>query len=248
MEDKKEKQERFEFEVTMNDILICRRYFKVYNFIEGSMETVDFKETVDAIVKMIDDDMKSKSRVYTWFMYNPEDDKPESEFNQPLLEPWECTFKFTIYDRKREVFSKIWDGYAYPRSVRQKIDFTNKFVKFIKDGQMFTYEKEPYFEAHKGRMHWEMELLRAQIVDKEDILAKITKMICKVCSPIKEDMKNGARITEENNNDYLSDLTTDEKFGNKKYQLPLRLANKKVEAAWAKVTEKKTKEYFKNLF
>ena len=61
-------------------------------------------------------------------------------------------------------------------------------------------------------------------------------------------MKNGSRITDDNNDEYLSDLTTDEKYGSKKYQLPLRLANKKVEAAWAKVTEKKTKEYFKNLF
>lgn len=248
MEDKKIKEERFEFAVMMNDILICRRYFKVYNFIEGSMETVDFKETVDQIVKMLDDDLKSKSRVYTWFMFDKDDGALESEFNQPLLEPWECTFKFIVYDRKREVFSKIWDGYAYPRSVRQKIDFTNKFVKYIKDGQMFTYDKESYFEAHKGRLHWETELLRAQIWDKEDVLAKITKLICKVCSPMKEDMKNGYRITEANNDEYLSDLTTEEKIGDSAYKLPLRLANKKVEADWAKLTEKKTKAYFKDLF
>lgn len=248
MENVKKQEERFEFAVMMNDIIICRRYFKVFNFIEGSMETVDFKYAVDDIVKMIDDDMKSKSRVYTWFMYDPNDaDNPESEFNQPLLEPWECTFKFIVYDKGREVFSKIWDGYAYPRSVRQKIDFTNKFVKYIKDDQMYTYEKNSFFETHKGRLHWEMELLKAQIWDKDDVLAKITKIICGVCSPAKEEMKN-SRITEENNDKFLCSLSTEQKFKNHKYQLPLRLANKKVEAEWAKATEKKTKEYFKNLF
>ena len=65
---------------------------------------------------------------------------------------------------------------------------------------------------------------------------------------MKEDMKNGARITESNNNEYLCDLVTEEKFGDKTYKLPLRLANKKVEGEWAKLTEKKTKAYFKNLF
>lgn len=232
----------------MNDILICKRFLKMHNFIEGSMETAEFKDVMDDVVKMIDDDMKSKSRVYMWYNYDPRFEEEGDEFHSPLLEPWECTFKIVIYDNKREVFSKIWDGYAYPKSVRQKIDFTNKFVKIINDGQMYSYDKAAYFKTHDGRLSFEMEMLKAQINDKEDILAKVTKMICKVCSIWKADAKDAVKVNQSNNDTYLKDLTTKEKFGDKDYVYPLRLANKKVEDEWAKALEAKTKKYFKNLF
>ena len=65
------KEERFEFTIFVNDFIICSRNFRIFNYIENSMNTLEFKNTVDGIVKMIDDDLKSKSRVYTWYNYDP---------------------------------------------------------------------------------------------------------------------------------------------------------------------------------
>ena len=147
-EQKEYREERFEFALYVNENIICKRNFRINNFIEDSMNSLEFKHTVDEIINMIDDDLKSKSRVYTWYFFDEKN--PDEEFTSPLIEPWECTFKFVVLDNKREIISKIWDGRGYPKSVREKVDLTNKFVKFIgKDGKVYSYEKESYFEANK---------------------------------------------------------------------------------------------------
>ena len=48
------REERFEFTIYVNDNIICKRNFKIFNFIEGSMNTLEFNETVDKIVNIID--------------------------------------------------------------------------------------------------------------------------------------------------------------------------------------------------
>ena len=55
------KEERFEFALYVNDNIICKRNFRIFNFIENSMNTLEFKEKVDEIVEMIDDDLKSRA-------------------------------------------------------------------------------------------------------------------------------------------------------------------------------------------
>ena len=64
-EQKEFREERFEFALYVNNNLICKRNFKINNYIDESMQSLDFKYTVDQIVHMIDCDLKSKSRVYT---------------------------------------------------------------------------------------------------------------------------------------------------------------------------------------
>ena len=71
VKDQKEyREERFEFSLFINNNLICKRNFKINNYIDGSMQSLNFKDKVDEIVQMIDDDLKSKSRVYTWFYFD----------------------------------------------------------------------------------------------------------------------------------------------------------------------------------
>ena len=71
------KEERFEFALYVNEFVICKRNFKIFNFIEGSMGSLDFKETLDDIVGIIDQDLKSKSNVYMWHYFNPNDPQAE---------------------------------------------------------------------------------------------------------------------------------------------------------------------------
>lgn len=176
------REERFEFALFVNNNLVCKRNFKITNYIEESMQSLDFKDTIDEIVTMIDNDLKSKSRVYTWYYYDEKN--PDPEFTEPLLEPWKSTFKFVVTDNKRPVITKIWDGYGYPKSVRDKVDIVNKTVKITtRDGKTFVFDKETYFEENKDRLSPELYVLRAQIMDKPDLLLAITKKICETCSP-----------------------------------------------------------------
>ena len=235
--EKKYEAERFEFTLYINDDIICNRNFRINNFVEGSMNSLEFKDCIDDIVKMIDDDLKSKSRIYTWMCYDPEVEDENYEFNKPLIEPWECTFKFVVTDNKRVMMSKIWDGYAYPRRVRTNIDLSNKNVKVItKDGQVYTYDKDAYFKSHEGRLSFDQELIKAMIGDKQDVLRKITKRICEACSPYKTDTRPLDVIKGE--------YTMVADYGDKKYNLSMRDDARKYISEWSKAVMGKTKSYF----
>jgi hypothetical protein len=247
-ETKDYKEERFEFALYVNNNVICKRNFKINNFIEHSMETAEFKNRIDSIVETIKNDLKSKSRVYTWYYFNPEfpdaNKEATAEFTSPLIKPWECTFKFVVSDNKRVVISKIWDGGVYPKAIRDKVDLANKTVKItLKDGKTLNYDKETYFKENEGRLSPEMEVMRAMIMDKQDLLLQITKKICETCSPRENGFK---KIGDYTMVETFKDSSNKENV--KSYNLSLATYNKKVENAWAKALAKKTKQYFSTLY
>lgn len=260
------KEERFEFALYVNDNIICKRNFRIFNFVEGSMGTAEFKNTLDMIVHLIDNDLKSKSRVYTWRFFNPEFPEDNEEMISPLIEPWACTFKIVISDNKQDVITKIWDGYAYPKFIRDKVDLSNKYVKFTnKEGQQFVFDKETFFKENEGRLSFEHEVLKSMIMDKQDVLLQITKRICEACSPSREEIRDtNARgfFDIRDNNKYLSKYTVMETYGNdeitekslgkkvkpKKYAYSLALQNRKVESDWARILKDKTNKYMNDLY
>ena len=238
------KEERFEFTVYVNDNIICKRNFRIYNFIENSMNTLEFKEKLDEIVNLIDDDLKAKSRVYTWYYFNPNSKEGNEEFESPLIDPWACTFKIVISDNKRDVITKIWDGYAYPKYIREKVDLSNKNVKVMnREGQTFSYEKESFFKANEGRLSFEHEVLKGMIIDKPDVLLQITKKICEVCSPSREEIKENGYFDPKESYKYLSKYTVLDDYKNgedgreKRYSYSIKLANKKIEKDWERAVQ-----------
>ena len=258
MENNKErdfKEERFEFTIYVNDNIICKRNFRIFNYIEHSMNTFEFKEKLDEIVHLIDEDLKSKSRVYTWYYFNPQAPEDNEEMISPLIEPWVCTFKIVISDGKKDVITKIWDGYAYPKYIRDKVDLGNKNVKIMdKDGRTRIYDKESFFKSNEDRLSFEYEVLKGMIMDKPDVLLQITKKICEACSPSKEVIKEKGYFDVKENYKYLSKYTVIDDYGKdangktKEYSYSLYLANKKMEKDWERAVQAKTNKYFKNLF
>lgn len=249
------KEERFEFTVYVNDNIICKRNFRIFNFIENSMNTLEFKEKLDEIVGIIDDDLKAKSRVYTWYYFNPNEPDAFEDFVGKRIEPWACTFKIVISDNKRDVITRVWDGSVYPKFIRDKVDLSNKNVKVTtKDGQTYSYEKESFFKTNEGRLTFEQEVLRSMIIDKPDVLLQITKKICEACSPSKEEIKEKGYFDPRENSKYLSKYTVIDDYGKdengkqRKYSYSLYLANKKNEKDWERSVADKTKKYFRNLF
>lgn len=174
---------RFEFALYINEFLICRRGFRINGYVDGSMQTQEFKDEIDKIVELIDDDLKSKSRVWTWYHYWPENPEVEPELTtDPLIEEGECVFKFVVYDNGNEVISKIWDGRYYPSFVRKNVDITNKTVKITKDDRTMTYDKETFFATHGNQLSGELYVLKAMIMDKGNLIPLIQKHINEVCS------------------------------------------------------------------
>jgi hypothetical protein len=200
------------------------------------MESLEFKNRVDEIVNMINNDLKSKSRVYTWYNFNPMEPDASEEFTSPLIEPWECTFKFEVYDKKKVVISKIWDGYAYPKAIRDKVDISNKVVKITsKDGRVYSYDKESFFKTNEDRLTFEQQVLKAMIMDKSDLLIQITKKICETCS------EHDELFTK------IGDYTMTETYGKDKdgnpvtYNFNIEAQNRKLERKWFKLAAESIK-------
>lgn len=254
MADKVYKEERFEFSLFVNENLVCKRNFKINNYIEHSMETIEFKNAVDDIVRAIDEDLKSKSRVYTWLYGDTSTtmQEPLEEFVSPLIEPWKCTFKFVVTDNKVPVIERIWDGRYYPKAIRDRVDIANKTVKITtRDGRVYTYDKNAFFEENKDRLSSELYCLREMIIDKPDLLVYITKHICDVCSPREDSFKKISDYTLYDifgNDNTTKKASKGVKIKNRKYAFTLNAINSKVERDWMKKTAEKTKQYFKELY
>lgn len=66
---------RFMCSLTIHDgnseNIICQRYFETYKYIEGSMQTIEFKRTIDSIVNLIQQELEQETRIYlTYNTYN----------------------------------------------------------------------------------------------------------------------------------------------------------------------------------
>lgn len=174
---------RFEFALFINDFLICKRSFPINGYVDKSMQTQEFKNEVDKIVELIDGDLKSKSRVYTWYHNVPETPEWEPEImTDPLIKEGEFVLRFVIYDGGEEVISRQWDARYYPSYVRKNIDLTNRQVKITKDDKMNIYDKEKFFADHGAQLSGDLYVLKCMISDKENLVPMIQKCIYEVCS------------------------------------------------------------------
>lgn len=225
---KEYRPERFQFILSVNDNIICQRYFKINGFNPISLNSLELKETIDSIVNgvmtghpgfdsgILNGDLKSKSRTYMWYTYN--ENYPDDEYTQPLDEAWSTTFKFAFLVDEKEVISKVWDGSVYPKFVRESVDIVNKKSRF---------------DGFDGRMNFEMNLARKMVIDKPDLSYIIINLLCDVCS-----------MTYSNQYDY----TLDEDFGSKRYCLINKITNDKMMKNIEKQLAEKTKSYFDNLY
>lgn len=176
---------RFEFALFINDSLVCKRSFPINGYIDKSMQTLEFKDEVDKVVELIDEDLKSKSRVYTWYHTTPENPEWEPEImTDPLINEGEFILKFVVYDNGNEVISKAWDARYYPSYIRKNIDLTNHQVKIVKDERTNIYDKEKFFADHGAQLSGDLYVLKHMIADKENVASQIQKYIYEVCSSL----------------------------------------------------------------
>jgi hypothetical protein len=60
----KDYKERFEFELTVGNNIICQRYFKINNFNPTSFKSYDLTDTIRNCVAIIDRDLRDKTHAY----------------------------------------------------------------------------------------------------------------------------------------------------------------------------------------
>lgn len=269
---------RFGFALFINDFLVCKRGFSINGYVDGSMQTQEFKDEVDKIVDLIDDDLKSKSRVYIWYHFTPEYPEWEPEITtDPLIEEGEFMLRFVVYDNGEEVISRQWDARYYPSYVRKGIDLTNRLVKITKDERTNVYDKESFF-AKNDQLSGDLYVLRAMIKDKDNLVPIIQNHIYEVCSSFDGyyekpsdyhsviEYKNTEVVRDENGKPVYVQKEENgvKKFdaygkpikvpvtkpapGVKKYYFNIDAHNKKLFSAWRNAFAEKTKKYLKEQY
>lgn len=130
----------------------------------------------------------------------------------------------------------------------------NKYVKLMtKEGKVYSYDKEGFFKENGNRLTFEQELIKGMIMDKQDVLQQIIKLICDTCTPDKEET-DGVRLNRRETAKYLQDYTMEETFknddkslGERTYSTNVDLMNRRLLRDWERATRSKTNDYFNSL-
>lgn len=229
-------KERFQFIFSLDENIICQRYFRINGFIPGSIESLELKNTIDKIVYLIQKDLESKSRVYQWYTRDTPikltgfSDKSETTYfiypsnivdtyvDNEKPKPYEHCFKFSFIMDGKTVYERIWDGGDYPKYVRNSVDLTNS-DNLYKD-------REPM------SLPFSISVIRSMTKDKTDLIYTIIKDICDT--------------TSNSNNEKQKHYSKSVKYGSKKYRFSLY--NEEFINGWREHVLDKTKEYFANIY
>ena len=132
--------ERFQFVLSVNDNIVCQRYFKILGFNPECIGSLELKECMDECVTLIKRDLESKSRTYLWYTVdspvklcgfeNPEETEYLTyEGIEPYvpeqLNPYDVSFKFTFLIDDEKIYEYLWDGTQYPKFIRNTVDLQN---------------------------------------------------------------------------------------------------------------------------
>jgi hypothetical protein len=83
-------KERFEFELTVGNNIICQRYFKIMNFNPASLRSYELTEAIRRSVATIDNDLKDKTQAYLE-MYAPMVFNTEEEMHAFFTNPYNAS-------------------------------------------------------------------------------------------------------------------------------------------------------------
>lgn len=141
--------ERFQFQLKINERIIIQRYFKINDFNEEALGSMDLKKAIDEIVGVenpitlpgqIKHDIKVKSRLYLWSSFDPQyyPDRidPITNINERLGDeivdkktgivsrekiPYQDYYEFIFLIDEIPVINKIFDANVYPVKIRKSV-------------------------------------------------------------------------------------------------------------------------------
>lgn len=254
------KKERFEFIFTINDFIVCQRYFYINGFKNKSLKSTQFVYAFNECVNLIKADLESKSRIYEWYCA-PQVFSNAEEMNRWVENP---TFELqvptqVILNDTKENF--IWDGtkmvpYNGIQNVTEFVhggtseepcvlkfaflDNGREVISRVWDGNVYPRFVRTNIDLSNSKNRYDVEgvfapieagLIYSMIRGKSDLIPQIVHMLCVTCS-------------FENDSDYV----TSETYGDKTYRFNLRDEWLRLVNNAESKCHDKTVEYFKTLY
>lgn len=263
--------DRFKFILSVNSNIICERFFKINGFDYDAINSERMKRLFvgedgsqyGTVISMIVDDLKSKSRVYTWYTTETPvkltgfDGVSEETYafysNQKInTVPNEAEREVLIEDGEPEVVKPYDVTFKFSFQMAQKSTIN-------KEGKPIFSDYKPVYEAiwdgsvfpkfvrnsvdltnsfgHKDKdlnmLNFVQSLAYRMTADKKDLVYHIIREIC------------DAAVSEEDEeaNQKKQKVVSYLEYGDKKY--PMSDFNKEYIDGWRKATEQKTKDYYR---
>ena len=145
---------KFQFLIWVNDNVICQRYFKINGFNEESVYTEEFSNCMNGIVDSIQEDLKSKSRIFMWYTNMAEPMKIQGFLTEEEVEKYGREFLAVMTDAN--IYGKVEapDGKIFTKEyIKYCEDTINEYGEFEKpkDGEFifkfsFLIDDVPVFE------------------------------------------------------------------------------------------------------
>lgn len=253
------RQERFQFVLSVNDNIICQRYFRINGFNRESLSSLQLKETIDEITTglmnpempgydrgIIGGDLASKSRVYLWYTNNQIPLKLTGFVN-----PSETSY--ITYDNA-ESDTEEWVGkIQLPWEATFKFSFLvdekevcsriwdgSVYPRYVRDSVDITNKKSSYENEDPSRLSFSTGLIRHMTVDKSDLVYEIIGKFCEVLSSTYSEQFHYTKSITYGND-------SKSKNTKKTYYLSIERDNFFLEKELERKYEKKTREYFNSL-
>lgn len=255
------RQERFQFVLSVNDNIICQRYFRINGFNEESLNSLELKETIDEITVglissipisgmdcdltgmnrgMIHSDLTSKSRVYLWYTNNKMPLKATG-FNNPLETSY-ITYTNAEADMEEWVgkMQNPWEvvfKFSFlvdEKEVCTRIWDGSIYPKYVRDSVDITNRKSSYENEDPNRLSFSVNLIKHMTSDKFDLVYRIIEKFCDVLSSTYTKQYYYTKVLNYSNG----------KDKKKTYHLN----NKYYVNSLEKLYAKKTKEYMDSLY
>ena len=124
---------KFQFLIWANGNVICQRYFKINGFNEDAVYSEAFNDCMNGIVKSIQDDLVSKSRVFMWYTDTTEPLKMKGFMTDEEIEKYGSEFLGLITDKNIVGTVEAPDGKL----------FQKEYVKYHQnnDDENFEYDR-----------------------------------------------------------------------------------------------------------
>lgn len=135
-------QRKFEFTIYLNDNIIVQRFFNVVGFNKAAINSMNFKESVDYCVSVIQNHLKNKSLDYMnsnskYFYENP-------MFDQNNMDD---LIKIVIKLDGKQIAYREWRARIYPAKIRYTIDVRQHIYDMITTIQKCLSERSESLET-----------------------------------------------------------------------------------------------------
>jgi hypothetical protein len=202
----------YSFELKINNDMICQRYFNINRFNPNSLKSIEFKNYFDSICNMIEEDLKSKTRVYLYNVCSTfareADLKRIQEMNIHQISIADICIDIDIALYSSELYTPLYDEF-HPDYINQEVNdisFSflykdkvfmtrvwngNDYPQFIRKNIdianhqwiQINPQYRVYFDnCDEDKLKYEQTLKKKIFQGREDLIPKIITMFREVCS------------------------------------------------------------------